>query len=189
MKMLKKLMAVALAGALALTVLTGCGASIDRKEFVRVLNDSISFYIGNGYVELSDGGTAQADKVIALVQKAYDDTAEKDKAEFDPMDALYDSSATITPDSKLNPYYKSVEEALGINEKTNEMYLFNIVEVRKNTSEYNKKYATAQLAQDARNDCKTLNRADNIGNKGTVSFNTVALGDTEYLVVVVKIIA
>ena len=37
MKMFKKLMAVALAGVLALTVLTGCGSSVDRKEFVRFL--------------------------------------------------------------------------------------------------------------------------------------------------------
>ena len=54
MKMFKKLMAVALAGVLALTVLTGCGSSVDRKEFVRYLNDNSKFLLGSGVIELSE---------------------------------------------------------------------------------------------------------------------------------------
>ena len=39
MKLFKKLMAVALAGVMALTILTGCGASFDKKEMIAMLND------------------------------------------------------------------------------------------------------------------------------------------------------
>ena len=188
MKMFKKLMAVALAGVLALTVLTGCGSSVDRKEFVRYLNDNSKFLLGSGVIELSDAGKEQADKVIALVQEAYNKTADDKKADFDPMDAL-ENEAEITGPSKLNPKYESVEKALGLTKDTKDTYTFNIVTVDKNTSEYNKKYATSQLAQKAMMNMKTLVHGDSVGNKGTVSFDTVTLGDTEYLVVVAKIIA
>ena len=40
MKMFKKLMAVALAGVLALAVLTGCGSSLNEKEIINILNDA-----------------------------------------------------------------------------------------------------------------------------------------------------
>ena len=188
MKMFKKLMAVALAGVLALTVLTGCGSSVDRKEFVRYLNDNSKFLLGSGVIELSDAGKEQADKVIALVQEAYNKTADDKKADFDPMEALK-NEPKASGHSKLNPYYESVEKALGLTKDTKDTYLFNVVTVDKNTSEYNKKYATSQLAQKAMADLEMLVRGDGSGNKGTVSFDTVTLGDTEYLVVVAKIIA
>ena len=41
MKMFKKLMAVALAGVMALTVLTGCAGTINKKEYVNVMNDMV----------------------------------------------------------------------------------------------------------------------------------------------------
>ena len=189
MKMFKKLMAVALAGVLALTVLTGCGSSVDRKEFVGYLNDFFKFATSSGEIELSDAGKEDADKVIALVQDAYNKTADDKKADFDPMDALKNDVGEVTRPTNLNPMYKSVEEALGLTKDTKDTYAFNIVAVDKNTSEYNKKYATSQLAQKAMMDMKPLVHGDSMGNKGTVSFDTVTLGDTEYLVVVAKVIA
>ena len=41
MKMFKKLMAVALAGVMALAVLTGCGTSVNEKEIIRIFNDTL----------------------------------------------------------------------------------------------------------------------------------------------------
>ena len=41
MKMFKKLMAVALAGVMALAVLTGCGTSVNEKEIIKIFNDSL----------------------------------------------------------------------------------------------------------------------------------------------------
>ena len=39
MKFLKKLLAIALAGVLALTMLTGCAQSVNEKQLVDALND------------------------------------------------------------------------------------------------------------------------------------------------------
>lgn len=41
MKMFKKLMAIALAGVMALAVLTGCGTSLNEKEIIKQLNDQL----------------------------------------------------------------------------------------------------------------------------------------------------
>lgn len=42
MKMFKKLMAVALAGVMALAVLTGCGSSLNEKEIIKQMNDQLT---------------------------------------------------------------------------------------------------------------------------------------------------
>ena len=43
---------------------------------MRYLNDNSKFLLGSGVIELSDAGKEQADKVIALVQEAYNKTAD-----------------------------------------------------------------------------------------------------------------
>lgn len=43
MKMFKKLMAVALAGVMALAVLTGCGTSLNGKELIKQMNDQLTY--------------------------------------------------------------------------------------------------------------------------------------------------
>ena len=42
MKMFKKLMAIALAGVMALAVLTGCGSSLNEKELIKQMNDQLT---------------------------------------------------------------------------------------------------------------------------------------------------
>ena len=49
MKLFKRLMAVALAGMMALTVLTGC-SSVNEKEFVAILNDALKTPLATSYV-------------------------------------------------------------------------------------------------------------------------------------------
>lgn len=48
MKMFKKLMAVALAGVMALAVLTGCGTSLNEKELIKQLNDDLKLNAAYG---------------------------------------------------------------------------------------------------------------------------------------------
>lgn len=43
MKMFKKLMAIALAGVMALAVLTGCGTSLNEKELIKQMNDQLTY--------------------------------------------------------------------------------------------------------------------------------------------------
>ena len=43
MKMFKKLMAIALAGVMAMAVLTGCGTSLNEKELIKQMNDQLTY--------------------------------------------------------------------------------------------------------------------------------------------------
>lgn len=182
MKKFKKLMAVALAGVLALTVLTGCGATVNKKEFLAMLSDMKT--LGEDKVDYTDAGKGQANTVIELVQKAYNDTKDAEKADFDPMKALCDKDATMTFKSA------AVNKALGITENTQEHYDLSIVELKKYQSQFNNDHATLKLVAEVVDKAESLNDgAETRGNKGTVSMNTVTLGDKEYLVVVMKVIA
>ena len=180
MKMFKKLMAVALAGVMALVVLTGCAASVNKKELVALLSDMSR--LSEQKVEYKETSKDQANKVIELVQKAYNNTKDEDKANFDPMDALYSED-----DENWN--YPEINKALGIDDKTEDEYSFAIVELKKYSSQYNQDHATMVLAKDVMQARKHLNYTDPEGNNGTVSINTVTLGSTEYLVVVFKVVA
>lgn len=79
MKMLKKLMAVALAGVMALVVLTGCASKVlDTKEIIANMNDSF-----HGYT-LEDAGDADAVKAATILKELKGKEEHKD----DKIDAL-----------------------------------------------------------------------------------------------------
>ena len=66
MKMFKKLMAVALAGVMALTVLTGCAGTINKKEYVNVMNDLIK--VSGEDLTVEQGSDKLAKEVLAKVE-------------------------------------------------------------------------------------------------------------------------
>ena len=75
MKMFKKLMAVALAGVMALVVLTGCASNaVKTKEILANLND-----MGQGEFTLEDAGEADAVKAIGVLKEFKAKEAYKDK--------------------------------------------------------------------------------------------------------------
>jgi len=82
MKMFKKLMAVALAGVMALAVLTGCGSSLNEKELIKQMNDSlVGSTVGIKEFKADNGMTGKAKATSAIV-------AEKAKKETDIKDVL-----------------------------------------------------------------------------------------------------
>ena len=86
MKMFKKLLAVALAGVMALAVLTGCGSALNEAEIIRVLNDSLKTSSSEQIKEYKadSGMTAKAKAVGKIV-------AEKAKKEADIKDILWNN--------------------------------------------------------------------------------------------------
>lgn len=187
MKLFKKLMAAVLVGAMALTMLVGCGSSVDKKEMIKMINDSYG-----GRVEFKDAGSGQADKVISLLQKAYDET--ENKAEFEPFVALFGKDYKESEyDEELGESVskadtKAVKEALGIT-NTDDNYYLAIGEVKSYDSQYNQNHVTANELTSAMRNSFELNDAKTAGNKGTVSIDTVKLGDKEYLVMVIMRVA
>lgn len=67
MKLFKKLMAVALAGAMALTVLTGCGSVVNQKELFSVVKDVIQ-EVRTGEEEIVQGDGSLAKQAFNLTK-------------------------------------------------------------------------------------------------------------------------
>lgn len=81
MKMFKKLMAVALAGVMALAVLTGCGSSLNENEIIKQMNDQLKAkaaygMTNDGYKEFKADKEMGA-KAVTIAKKV----AEKAKTE------------------------------------------------------------------------------------------------------------
>lgn len=174
MKLFKKLMAAALVGAMALTMLTGCGSTINKKEIVAVMEDRLSQMYGIG-ITLTEESTDKADKIISIIQKEYEATDKDRKADFEPGYAVDKEGA------------KAAREALGIKEDAKGICIVSIAKVTKPTSQYDKKYNTMEML-DKSYRVPLLDRLSRTpSNNGTVSMNTTKVGETEYLVMVVSV--
>lgn len=166
MKLFKKLMAVALAGAMALAVLTGCAATLDKRELIAYLNDT------NSGVTFTDAGTKQAEALISMIKAAYDKA--EDKAAFDPMDALYDE------DNSLD----AARSAVGVKADDPDHCEVRIGKMKELKGQFNKEYADVKLFESAKSKILALGTGP-YSDHGTISISYVTLGDTEYFVAVV----
>ena len=86
MKMFKKLMAIALAGVMALAVLTGCGSSLNEKEIIKQMNDKLKAYptvYGDSYKEFKADKEMGA-KAVTIAKKV----AEKAKTQAEIENVL-----------------------------------------------------------------------------------------------------
>ena len=172
MKLFKKLMAVALAGAMALAVLTGCAATLDKRELINYLNDT------NSGVTFTDAGAKQAEALISMIKAAYDKA--EDKAAFDPMDALFVADGAEEHQSKLD----AARSAVGVKEDDPDQCEVRIGKMKELKGQMNKEHADVVLFESAR----SIELAEGRGlysDHGTISISYVTLGDAEYFVAVV----
>ena len=126
MKLFKKLMAVALAGALALTVLTGCGSVVNEKELFNIMQDmaaSNSEYEGETTLEPGDGSLARK-AFYQLNDFAKDHTYEMEKRGDDFFDDVIDSAGGDHSDARDYAGLRSI-----IPEGSKDAYLVSCAEV------------------------------------------------------------
>ena len=173
MKMFKKLMAVALAGVMALVVLTGCASdALNKKEIIAQLTDET-----NGRIVYSEISADQANKVIEVIDKVYKDT--EDKSGFNPYRVLSGRAQRT-----------AVKEALKIDENTKDFYEVRICKVTEKNSEYFKKHDVALMLGTSVSVSLNDSYYDYAeSNEGTVSMNTAQYDNVTYLIMVVVHIA
>lgn len=182
MKLFKKLMAVALAGAMALTVLTGCGGALNKADLIELLND-----FTQGKITYTDAGAKQADAVIELLQTKYDQASEEEKKTFDPREVLFGREANKP---KVQQELRGV---LGISETEKDTYSVSIGQVKNYNSQYAKENQTALLfmsmMQNGSKNTTTISGNGMISDHATISVDYVTFGDAEYFVIVGRNIA
>lgn len=181
MKMFKKLMAVALAGVMALTVLTGCAGTINKKEYVNALNDMK--VLGEG-VTIEQGDSALAKEVLSKA-KVY---AENHSQALIPTVDLCVTTALSNAAIDEDGYNKDCAKIRSIVPKdTKDQYtlMWTIVDEYKSKDfQNNQDFINAAMA--AERSSGELNEVDEekLGNTATASIATQKIGDTTFLVIV-----
>ena len=182
MKLFKKLMAVALAGAMALTVLTGCGGALNKADLIELLNDFMQ-----GKITFTDAGAKQADAVIELLQTKYDQATDEEKKTFDPREVLFGETADETA------VKNELRGALGISETEKDTYSIGVGQVKNYNSKYAKENQTALLfmsmMKNGSKNMTVLGGSGIVSDHATISVDYVTFGDAEYFVIVERNIA
>ena len=177
MKMFKKLMAVALAGVMALAVLTGCGTSLNEKELIKQMNDqlTVASMIDPSYKDFKE---FKADKEMdAKAETIAKKVAEKAKtqAEIETVLKSDEMKEIVLGKDDTNVYMISYVKSVSFGSKyykTNkDMVDLGVIE-NNATRYYNSTALVGRETKDAV-----------VG----VGFADATVGDTVYTIVVMKV--
>lgn len=177
MKMFKKLMAVAIAGVMALAVLTGCGTSLNEKELIKQMNDqlTISSMTNSSYKGFKE---FKADKEMdAKAETIAKKVAEKAKtqAEIETVLKSDEMKEIVLGKDDTNVYMISYVKSVSFGSKyykTNkDMVDLGVIE-NNATRYYNSTALVGRETKDAV-----------VG----VGFADATVGDTVYTIVVMKV--
>ena len=177
MKMFKKLMAVALAGVMALAVLTGCGSTLNEKELIKQMNDqlTISSMTNSSYKGFKE---FKADKEMdAKAETIAKKVAEKAKtqAEIETVLKSDEVKEIVLGKDDTNVYMISYVKSVSFGSKyykTNkDMVDLGVIE-RNATSHYDSTALVGRETKDAV-----------VG----VGFADATVGDSVYTIVVMKV--
>lgn len=127
MKMFKKLMAIALAGVMALAVLTGCGTSVNEKEIIRIFNDTLK--------------TAQAGSIMEIknikIKEVKADSGMKEKAQSVAKIMATDVKEDSTGKTQLGAKWEEIQKAVAGNDTTNRYWVGFAPKVKYDSKLYN----------------------------------------------------
>lgn len=179
MKMFKKLMAVALAGVMALTVLTGCAGTINKKEYVNVMNDLLKVS-GEDYT-VEQGSDKLAKEVLAKVEVYAEN---HNRGEMRTKTAVaYDVLQDLT--------YRDVDDADIIKaivpDGAKDQYTLMWTQLNDYESKAFKNNESAvNVVKMAMGNSRVLNEIDEdkLGTTATASIATQKIGEATFLVIV-----
>lgn len=186
MKMFKKLMAVALAGVMAMAVLTGCGSSLNEKEVIAVINDAIK----SPLAKVVEGETGE--KNVEITFKAADsELKDKTKAVAGIVEEKIGEKDTI--DTILKGKKDAILDALA--GKDTNMYLVSYAtKVKYDSKLFNTLNEGINALEIAQNITKNvvIHASTEIGDyetKGTgmMAFQDVTVNGKTYTIVVMKV--
>lgn len=191
MKMFKKLMAVALAGVMAMAVLTGCGSSLNEKEVIAVINDALKAPLAD-FVE---GETGEKDTEITF-KAADSELKDKTKAVAGIVEEKIGEKDTIDTILQNKAKKNAILDALaGKDRKDTNMYLVSYATKVKYDSKLfntlNEGINALEISQNITKN-KVAHVSTEIANyktKGTgmIAFQDVTVNGKTYTIVVMKI--
>lgn len=118
--MFKKLMAIALAGVMALAVLTGCGTSLNEKEIIKQMNDDLKFGAAYGSTYYAQFKEFKADKemgakAVTIAKKVAEKA--KTQAEIKTVLESDDVKSILVGKDDTNVYHVSYVKSISYGSK------------------------------------------------------------------------
>lgn len=177
MKMFKKLMAVALAGVMALAILTGCGSALNEKELIKQMNDQLTFasMIDPSYKDFKEfKADKEMDAKAATIAKKVAEKA-KTQAEIETVLKSDDVKNILVGKDDTNIYNVSYVKSVSFGSKYYQTNKDSVdLEVIGNNAEEHFD-STAQVGREVKDAV--------VG----VGFADVTVGDSVYTIVVMKV--
>lgn len=180
MKMFKKLMAVALAGVMALAVLTGCGTSVNEKEIIKIFNDTLK-------TAAAEQAMTEKDVKINSVKA---DSGMKEKAQSVAKIMATDVKEDSTWKTQLDAKWDEIKKAVAGNDTTNQYMVGFAPKVKYDSKLYNTLDSGIDALSIIKNS-KIINvNVDYEAVDGAVSligFADVTINGATYTVAVIKV--
>lgn len=186
MKHLKKILAAALSGVLALTLLAGCGSwgSINKTELIKQVGD----YQGVTY---RDVGESQASAVEDALKKTIDLMKENGK-DPDQPDFLHQALRSLTRyyDGETNKFFEiqhNLYKTLNFDPEGYTYGYFSLTALKDFESAYFQNSLENVLAQNILSSCRVFKLRNNAGDfeqcacNGTVSLKVITLDGSRYV--------
>lgn len=194
MKLFKKLMAVALAGAMALTVLTGCGSVVNQKELFSVVKDVIQG-VTNGEKEIVQGDGSLAKQAFNLT-KTY---AENHQSSLNESPYSKYAIQRIVSSADVSNHYSYNTDMAGLRAivpaGSRDAYYVSCAEVKDYQSKYMTENQMLELASDLMQMHGSVqinqNRADygDLGNTMTIHLYSGRIAEKNYVFMVAVVAA
>ena len=189
MKLFKKVLAAALAGVLALSVLTGCNNSVTTVTMVDALNDWSKVY-GEGitFEKGDEALQAQVNALVEIVDEACKDIEFGDAKDFREIYDIVMNNPTVQ--QKLTEWAKKFPRATYGSDPSNPLYEYGFADINATLSASSSKniYYASQLLDEL--DVINLPVGDpNRWEKGDTSYVAVATGEIngkKYMVALFK---
>lgn len=180
MKLFKKVLAAALAGVLALSVLTGCGSGSGTVDYTSQVVKELSNVFAEDEITVTEGDAAMKTKLKQFVSKVLDSNVS-----FDGVTDEDGIIQAIIGDKNLLAEIEKMFPTAVVGDPTKPLYTIGVAQIEQSISDSNMK----RYAQEMMDSAKELNYPRGIDPKDyedgpelTVAVTTVTINNQEYLV-------
>lgn len=178
MKLFKKVLAAALAGVLALSVLTGCGSGSGTVDYTPQVVKALNNLYAEEGITVTEGDAAMKTKLKQFMSKVLDSDVS--------FDGVTDIIEAITEDEKLAAEIKKMFPTAVLDDSTKPLYNIGMAQIEQSINDSNIKRYAQEMVDD---NSVELNYPEEIdgddfdeGMEWTVVVTTVTINNQEYLV-------
>lgn len=179
MKLFKKVLAVALAGVLALSVLTGCGSGSGTVDYTSQVVKELSNVFAEDGVTVTEGDVAMKTKLKQFVSKVLDSNVS-----FDGVTDEDGIIQAIIGDKNLLAEIEKMFPTAVLDDPTKPLYNIGMAQIEQSINDSNiKRYAQEMVDNSVELNYPKIDGGDfDEDSELTVAVTTVTINNQEYLV-------